>query len=102
MRPTRSPLMSTTRRPRSSSSFTSFFFDVLMSERQPPDQMVIEPVFPGEGVRLHGVDVDVDVDSCFRHLLPRHAEDGILPYAEVARHERCESFAPRAEAAGQN
>src|SRR5207248_492526 len=102
MRPTRTPLASTTGVPRSSSSFTSFFFDVLMSERQPPDQAFIEPVFPGEGVGLHAVDVDADVDSGPGHLRPRNAKDGILADAEVARQKGHEAFPTRAEAAGQN
>src|SRR4051794_14841966 len=102
MRPTRSPFTSTTRVPRSSSSFTSFFFAVVMSERQPSDEMLVEPVFPCECVGLHPVDIDVNVDSGLRHLRPRHAQDGILPHAEVARHECGQAFPSRTETAREN
>src|ERR1043166_7577910 len=101
MRPTRSPLTSTTWQPRSSSSFTSFF-GVLMSERQPPDEMVVEPMLPGERVGLDAVDIDVDVYAGLRHFRPRHAKDGILTNAEMARHERNKVFEARTEAARQD
>src|SRR4051794_30739293 len=102
MRPTRSPLLSTTPVPRSSSSFTSFFFDVLMSERQPPDEMFVDPVLPRERVGFDAVDIDVNIDSGLRHLRPRHAKHGVLADSEVARHERNESFPARDETSGQD
>src|SRR4051812_6396788 len=102
MRPTRSPFLSTTRVPRSSSSFTSFFFDVLMSERQPPDEMVVEPVLPRERVGFDAVDVDVNIDSGLRHLRPRHAKDRISADAEVSRHECNEAFPARTETSSQD
>src|SRR4051794_5838100 len=85
--------------PRSSSSFTSFFF---MSEWQPPDEMFVEPVLPRERVGFDAVNVDVDIDSRFRHLRPRHAKHRIPANSKVARRERNESFPVRPEAAGQD
>src|SRR5947209_14669727 len=73
-----------------------------MSERQPPDEMFVEPVLPRERVRLDAVDVDMDIDSSLRHLRPRHSKDWIPPHSEVARHERSESSPPWSEAAGQD
>src|SRR5947208_1023296 len=97
IRPTFSPLASITRLPISNSSFTSFF--VLMSERQPPDYMVVEPMLPSVCVRCYGIDIDVHVDPNLHDLLPRHAEHWLLAHAEMPGHEGNKALPSRAQPA---